>query len=193
MRADATVGLVDPISRARAFIGRGRYRVGAGGHDPRDLSPESLVGGRLGCDYAGFLAWCLGYSRHQRGFTSSADWVNADSMIEESETRGLWFLPLGGPELGAVVAYCSISLERDGQRDRVGHAALVVEHPPRWTSSESDWSAMHIIQCAPSIQRRTRYAIAETHAASWGRRASFRGACHPHWRARFLRYLRPPG
>lgn len=192
MRSAAVVFSSDPILRARSWLGRGRYLIGAGGYAPDEPSPESIVRGRRGCDYAGFLAWCLGYSRHQRGFTSSSDWINADSMIEEAETRASWFRPLAEPEPGAILTYCSISLERDGQRDRVGHAALIVERPFRWTSNDAAWAAMRIIQCAPSIQRRHRYAIAETHASAWAHRASFRGATHPHWRARFLRYLRHP-
>lgn len=148
--------------------------------------------GRRGCDYAGFLAWCLGYARHQRGFTSSSDWINADTMIEEAETRALWFTPLLEPEPGAVLAYCSIALERDGRRDRLGHAALIVERPPRWTISDAAWTALRIVHCAPSHQRRLGHAIAETHAASWAHRATFRGITHPHWRTRYLRYLRGP-
>lgn len=189
MRPPAIVAPHDPILRARAQLGRGRYLVGAGGHDPTAPSPDSVVRGRRGCDYAGFLAWCLGYSRRQRGFTSSSDWINADTMIEEAETRALWFLPIAEPEPGAILAYCSISLDRDGQRDRLGHAALITSRPTRWTLADSSWSALRIIHCSPSIQRRHRHAIAETHAASWAHRASFRGISHPHWRARFLRYL----
>ncbi len=178
------------VIRAHSLVGQGRYTVGAGGRDASALTPDSVVRGRRGCDYAGFLAWCLGYDRHQRGFTPVSDWVNADSMICEAEIFGTWFRPLVTPEIGAVIAYCSIELERDGRRDRVGHAALVVEVPDRWTTSEAAWAAMRIIHCSPSIQRRRGHAIDETHAAAWAHRASFRGASHPRWRTRFLRYLR---
>jgi hypothetical protein len=111
-------------------------------------------------------------------------------MICEAETVGAWFQPLPAPEIGSVVAYCSIELERDGRRDRTGHAALVVDLPDRWTITEAAWTAMRIIHCSPSIQRRRGYAIDETHAAAWAHRASFRGTSHPRWRTRFLRYLR---
>jgi hypothetical protein len=178
------------VIRARSLVGQGRYVVGAGGRDPAARTPDSVVRGWRGCDYAGFLAWCLGYDRRQRGFTPSSDWVNADSMICEAETLGAWFRPLVTPEIGAVIAYCSIDLERDGRRDRIGHAALVVELPDRWSNSEAAWTAMRIIHCSPSLQRRCGHAIDETHAAAWAHRATFRGASHPRWRTRFLRYLR---
>lgn len=190
MRASQLLPAETAVIRARSVVGQGRYIVGAGGRSTSARTPDSVVDGRFGCDYAGFLAWCLGYDRHQRGFTAGSDWVNADSMICEAETSGGWFQPLLGPELGAVVAYCSIDLERDGRRDRTGHAALVVGVPACWNTSEAAWTAMRIIQCSPSIQRRRGYAIDETHAAAWAHRASFRGATHPRWRTRFLRYLR---
>lgn len=176
--------------RARSLVGQGRYVAGAGGREPTARTPEDMVRGRRGCDDAGFLAWCLGYDRHQRGFTAGSDWVNADSMICEAETLGAWFRPLIAPELGAIVAYCSIDLEHDGHRDRLGHAALIVDVPERWSTSEAAWAALRIIHCSRSIQRRRGHAIDETHAAAWAHRGSFRGASHPRWRTRFLRYLR---
>ncbi len=180
----------DPVSRARAWIGQGRYLLGAGGFDPAAPSPESLRLGRRGCDYAGFLAWCLGYARQQPGFTSAADWINADSMIEEAETRGSWFASIAEPEPGAIVAYCSVALERDGRRERSAHAALITAPPPRWTADAAAWTALRIVHCSPAIQRRHGFAIDETHAATWAHRATFRGISHPRWRTRFLRFLR---
>jgi hypothetical protein len=138
-----------------------------------------VVRGRYGCDYAGFLAWCFGYDRHQPGFTAGSDWINADSMICESETRGAWFQPLVAPEIGAVIAYCSIDLERDGRQARAGHAGLVVGLPDVWGSGDATWSALRIIHCSPSIQRRRGHGIGETHAAAWAHRASFHGSSHP--------------
>src|SRR5262249_33117222 len=159
------------VIRARALVGQGRYVVGAGGRDASARTPESIVRGRRGCDDAGFLAWCLGYDRYQPGFTPASDWVNAHSMIYEAETLRAWFQPLVTPETGAVSAYCSIELERDGRRDRAGHAALVVDVPDRWPPDDAAWTALRIIHCSPSIQRRRGHAIDETHAAAWAHRA----------------------
>jgi hypothetical protein len=178
------------LIRARSLVGQGRYVVGAGGRDAAAPSPDSVIRGRRGCDYAGFLAWCLGYNRHQRGFTCGSDWVNADTMICEAETTGAWFRPLATPEIGAIVAFCSIELDRDGHTDRAGHAALIAELPERWHPGDAAWAAMRLIHCSRSIQRRRGHAIDETHAATWAHRATFHGVSHPHWRARFLRYLR---
>ena len=190
MRSSELPVALKAVIRARSLVGQGCYVAGAGGHEASARTPDSVIRGRRGCDYAGFLAWCLGYGRHQRGFTPSSDWVNADSMICEAETLGAWFRPLVAPEIGAVIAYCSIELERDGRCDRAGHAALIVEIPDRWSTSDAAWTAMRIIHCSPSIHRRKGHAIDETHAAAWAHRAAFRGASHPRWRTRFLRYLR---
>jgi hypothetical protein len=189
MRSSDVHVLQRAVLRARSLVGHGRYIAGAGGRDPSARTPDSVVRGRCGCDDAGFLAWCLGYDRHQTGFTAGSDWINADSMICESETRDMWFRPLIAPELGAVIAYCSIDLEHDGQRTRAGHAGLVVAVPERWSTSESAWAALRVIHCSQSIQRRRGHAIDETHAAAWAHRASFHGTSHPRWRTRFLRYL----
>lgn len=180
----------DPIERARSQLGQGRYLLGAGGFDPDAPSPYTELRGRTGCDYAGFLAWCLGYPRRHPGLLGTSDWINADTMIEEAETRARWFSLLPEPEPGAILAYCTISLEHDGHRDRPGHAALIVERPPRWTLADASWAAMRIIHASPAIQRRYGHAIDETHAAAWAHRATFRGLTQPHWRTRFLRYLR---
>lgn len=190
MRSSELLPALKAVIRARSLVGQGRYVAGAGGHDASARSPDSIVGARRGCDYAGFLAWCLGYDRYQRGFTPGSDWVNADSMICEADTLGAWFRPLVAPEIGAVMAYCSIELERDGRLDRAGHAALIVRLPDRWSSGESEWAAMRIVHCSPSVHRRTGHAIDETHAVAWAHRASFRGASHPRWRTRFLRFVR---
>ena len=189
MQRSGTPPARDAVLRARSLVGTGRYLVGAGGRDPHGSTPDSIVRGRRGCDYAGFLAWCFGYDRYQRGFTYGWDWINADSMIAEAETLSAWFRQLPEPEVGAVVAYSSIALERDGRSDRAGHAGLVVALPPRWRTDDRDWAAMRIIHCAPSIQRRHGHAIDETHAVAWARRASWRGTSHPCWRTRFLRYV----
>jgi hypothetical protein len=179
-----------PVLRARSIVGTGRYLVGAGGRVPGAARPDSTVRGRRGCDAAGFLAWCFGYDRYQRGFARGWDWVNADSMIAESETFTAWFEEVVEPEVGAVVVYPSVALARDGRYDRVGHAGLVVERPTYWGADAEAWAAMRVIHCAASIQRRHGHAIGETHAVAWADRASCRGASHPRWRTRFLRYIR---
>jgi hypothetical protein len=179
----------DPLARAQSRIGTGRYVLGAGGVDPHAAIPDTAVGARRGCDGPGFIAWCLGYARHHPGFTHGWDWVNADSMIVEAETRGAWFLVVSRPEVGAVLAYPSVELERDGRRDRLGHAALILDVPTGWSGTEAAWSKLRVAHCHSSIQRRRGYAIDVTHAVAWAQRASFRGASHPGWRTRFLRYV----
>jgi hypothetical protein len=180
----------EALARARSRIGTGRYLAGGGGLDPRAAVPDSSLGHRRGCDAAGFLAWCLGYPRRQIGFAGGWDWVNADSMIVESETKAAWFRPLAEPEVGAIAVYPSIDHDRDGHADRLGHAGLIVGRPASWSLDASAWAALRVIHCSPSIQRHHGYAVDETHAAAWAQRASFRGASHSRWRTRFLRYVR---
>lgn len=178
------------VARARSFVGRGRYALGAGGRDPGAATPESKVGGRPGCDAAGFVAWCLGYDRYQPGFAGAWDWVGPDSMIADAESARAWFDTLPGPEVGALIAYPSIDLERDGRTDRAGHVGLIVEAPALWSRADTAWTAIRVVHCARSLQRRVGHAIDETHGVGWSQRATFRGHAHPRWRTRFLRYLR---
>jgi hypothetical protein len=107
-------------------------------------------------------------------------------MIAEAETAGRWFQPLAAPELGAVIVYPSVELERDGARARASHLGIISAVPASWLDRE--WTALRVIHCSASLQRRLGHAIDETHAVAWARRATFRGATHPRWRTRFLRY-----
>lgn len=180
----------DPIERARAFVGRGRFVLGAGGRDPSAPTPETAVGRKVGCDSAGFIAWCLGYDRYQPGFAVGWDWVGPDSMITDAETSNLWFEVVPVPEPGALVVYPSIDLELDGRTDRAGHVGLVVATPPLWHRTDPAWSGLRVIHCARGLQRRVGHAIDETHGVAWSQKASFRGHSHPRWRTRFLRFRR---
>jgi hypothetical protein len=155
------------LTRARAFVGRGRFLQGAGGRDPGAPGPEGACGSRVGCDGPGFVAWCL-----------------------EAESTGRWFQPLAIPEVGALIVYPSIELVRAGRIDRRGHVGLIAVAPPSWPRHDARWTALRVIHCAASLQRRHGYAIGETHAVAWSSRATFQGQSHPRWRTRFLRYVR---
>ena len=181
------------ISRARRFVGRGRYVEGAGGRAPAADGPEGRIGSRLGCDGPGFVAWCLGYDRYQPGFAGGWDWIEPDAMIVEAESTARWFRSLALPERGALIVYPSISLVRAGRIDRRGHVGLISLAPPDWTSHDARWSTLRVIHCAASLQRRHGFAIGETHAVAWSSRATFQGHSHPRWRTRFLRYVRERG
>lgn len=178
------------LTRARAFVGRGRFLQGAGGRDPKAPGPFGACGSRVGCDGPGFVAWCLGYDRYQPAFAGSWDWVEPDAMILEAESTGRWFQPLAIPEVGALIVYPSIELVRAGRIDRRGHVGLVAAVPTSWPRDDARWTALRVIHCAASLQRRHGHAIGETHAVAWSSRATFQGQSHPRWRTRFLRYVR---
>lgn len=178
------------LTRARAFVGRGRFLQGAGGRDPGAPGPEGACGSRVGCDGPGFVAWCLGYDRYQPAFAGGWDWVEPDSMILEAESTGRWFQQLAIPEVGALIVYPSIELVRAGRSDRRGHVGLIAVVPTSWPRDDARWTALRVIHCAASLQRRHGYAIGETHAVAWSSRATFQGQSHPRWRTRFLRYVR---
>ena len=178
------------LTRARAFVGRGHFLLGAGGRDPRAPGPEGACGSRVGCDGPGFVAWCLGYDRYQPAFAGGWDWVEPDAMILEAESTGRWFQPLAIPEVGALIVYPSIELVRAGRIDRRGHVGLVAAAPTSWPRDDARWTALRVIHCAASLQRRHGHAIGETHAVAWSSRATFQGQSHPRWRTRFLRYVR---
>lgn len=177
------------VTRARAFVGRGHFLQGAGGRDPGARGPEGVCGSRVGCDGPGFVAWCLGYDRYQPGFAGGRDWVEPDAMILEAESTARWFQPLATPEVGALIVYPSIELVRAGRIDRRGHVGLVAAAPANWPRDDARWTALRVIHCAASLQRRHGHAIGETHAVAWSSRATFQGHSHPRWRTRFLRYV----
>lgn len=53
------------VERARRAIGQGtRYRLGAGGRDPRSEQPGRRAVAWLYCDCSGFAAWCVGVDRY---------------------------------------------------------------------------------------------------------------------------------
>lgn len=57
---------VKAIARARSMIGKGiRYKLGAGGRNPNNATPETFRDGVLGSDCAGFVAWSWGFDRLQ--------------------------------------------------------------------------------------------------------------------------------
>lgn len=54
------------VIRARSLVGQGRYIVRAGGRDATARTPDSVVRGRRGCDYAAHPRWPTRFLRYLR-------------------------------------------------------------------------------------------------------------------------------
>lgn len=165
---------VDRAQRIAAMPSR--YVLGAGGRDPRALTPFTMRDGVLGSDCVGFTSWCLGHDRYQpKTFPRYDGWINTDSLMADANDARTWYGPVSRPEPGDVVVFPSIY--RDGQRRRMGHIGLVVDVPDDFPEDfhfahhdRSLWlTRVAVIDCAGARSRREKgYAVAQTTAAaSW--------------------------
>lgn len=110
----------DVITRARTattmFV---RYRLGAGGRDPRSESPADE---HSECDCSGFVAWCLGLARkvtHPAYVRFNGGWLSTDAMVHDALSVG-GILDAVTPDdvrAGDVAVY--------GNGPRVGHCAIM--------------------------------------------------------------------
>lgn len=185
------------LRRARSMIGeRLNYVLGAGGRNPRALTPASTitVGGleRTGCDCSGFVAWVLGYDRYQPDdFDYMGGWISTDGMLGKwDKTKECWtpdpdwFELLEAPTPGCLVVYGAVDLDHDGQKERIGHVGIVSHCDPVWSHTTN-----RVIHC--SAQRvKPGFAVQETNGEVWKRAALVRGRHHKRFEAVFLRPLK---
>jgi hypothetical protein len=134
------------VEHARSFVGRGtRYRLGAGGMDPR-VEPGQLES----CDCSGFMAILMGISRKQadKGKPWSADipWIETTAIVRDAVGAQQLCVRIRDSIPGCFVAY--------GDTDHhEGHCGVVTETIGR--------QATRGIDCASGIYRRTGDAIHE--------------------------------
>jgi len=192
------------IARARSLLGQHLpYILGGGGRNPGALTPATdvyrddgtLVG--RGCDCIGFVAWCCGFDRFQRGFPYYGGWINCDSALGgwyqgpngmEWHPAARYFRVLPRPQPGCWLVYPSIDLDHDGKRDRIGHVGLVESCvPPDQTWS---WQTTTVLQCSSTASRQTNgNSITRTDAQLWGKAEYYKGHSSPRWAAVFLEPL----
>jgi cell wall-associated NlpC family hydrolase len=122
----AEAELPESVIRARSMVGRGMYKLGAGGRNPAAETPFDSDGR---CDCSGFLAWCVQRPRVvdvDPGPGRDEVWFYTDQL--EADARGKVKGDLGDgvpweqAQPGDLVVY--------GAGPRVGHCGLVVEVGP---------------------------------------------------------------
>jgi hypothetical protein len=164
----------DVIKKAKSMLGKGiRYKLGAGGRNPNNRTPETIRDGILGCDCAGYVAWAWGFDRFQeanmwytrrpgqfnpavpikeghpvgyRAFDYYGGWINTDSMMEDSlDNNNDWFINLDSPVPGCIVSYGSTG---KGSSRRIGHEGLVIAAPAVFDRENPEhWRRLEVIDC----------------------------------------------
>lgn len=149
------------LARARSALGRGiRYRLGAGGMDPRSESPADA---NNECDCSGFVCWALGISRqtdHPLYVGFNGGWINTDAMVHDAGSPTGFFTRLAEPRVGSIIVYGAKPPSR-----RVGHVGIVtaLEHGG---GVERVASVLH---CSHGNHARTAEALGETDASAFRR------------------------
>jgi hypothetical protein len=144
--------LPESVRRARAWVGKGRYCLGAGGRDPKAADPwgpcvhpkehSHAAAGRVFCDCSGFQAWIFGLPRKSRdGVWFYTDALAADAAGQVKGDLGDG-IPWAQAQPGDLVVY--------GAGPRVGHVGLV--------SACDATGPSRVIHC----QSRGRVAVVET-------------------------------
>ncbi len=148
----------DAIKRARGMTRFGKYVLGAGGFHPAHHDPQAphWKHGRVGLDCSGFLFWCWGVSRTQRG-ADGIEHLNTDWLVQDARGERRRVELVDSPQPGDAVVF-------GGHRDRkgvrkVGHCGIVTGVTG---GSGSIFAALRVIHCSSGNQRRFGYAIEET-------------------------------
>lgn len=151
----------DFLARARSAVGRGvKYRLGAGGMDPRSESPGNV---NNECDCSGFVCWALGISRqtdHPLYVRFNGGWINTDAMVHDAEVSTGFLTRIPEPRVGCIVVYASKPPAR-----KVGHVGIV-------TTVETDWGklrAARVLHCSHGNDSTKGDALRETDVAVFRR------------------------
>ena len=116
----------DLLARARSAIGREvRYRLGAGGMDPRGEDPENV---NNECECSGFACWALGISRqtdHPLYVRFNGGGINTNAMVHDAGSPTGFFTRLVEPRAGSIVVYGARPPRR-----KVGHVGIVMAIKP---------------------------------------------------------------
>lgn len=147
------------LDRARSALGRGiRYRLGAGGMNPRSESPADA---NNECDCSGFVCWAFGISRqtdHPLYVRFNGGWINTNAMVHDAGSPTGFFTRLAEPRVGSIIVYGAKPPSR-----RVGHVGIV-------TAVKTDGGVARVarvLHCSHGNHARTAEALGETDAAAF--------------------------
>ncbi len=132
-----------------------------GGTDPDANMPCDEATGFADC--VGFVAWCQGFDRYQKGkFPLYDGYINTDSMIDEATQQKKWFVLQSRPQVGDMIVGATY---RDGLlRKHIGHIGVIV--------SVSDWdgqglAGISVVHCSPGNYKYGPSAIFKTNGLVW--------------------------
>jgi hypothetical protein len=155
----------DVVARALAFVGQGRYELGAGAPFPARTpfaEADNPIPGH--CDCSGFVAWCAKYKR--------GPW-NTDGMVKDATrtARRFRLVPREAPvRPGDVIVYPGPDRDHDGERDAPGHCGIVVEVLPGFVRGKAEWwEHLRVAHCSRRHQDALG-AIRITDATLWAGR-----------------------
>lgn len=184
------------LTRARACTRiQIEYALGAGGRNPRSSDPrsEKLRNGirRFGLDCSGLVAHAIGFDRYQPNFIPWGGWVNTDSLIEDALGLRQLVEQVMYPEVGALLCFPGVDYDSDGDRDRIGHVAIVssIARVAEWDPNAPQYHLVDIIDCAGSNSKLPGAVgdVAEHDARYFNGKATFRSRTSPRWATKILR------
>lgn len=124
-----------------------------GGDDPQaEHCADWSFGYRtLTSDCVGFMAFCAGFSRRQKGFRGlNGEWLNTDSIISDAEHLMRFFRPvMGGERVLPGDLLVSRSTFALGIRVKDGHCGVIIRPRP------SDAFEHLVVDCSPRHGRTT--------------------------------------
>lgn len=144
------MNLAEVLQRALGCVGKGaRYALGKGGMHAAAPAPFSQ---EMECDCSGFVAWCLGVSRHtdhpwyQR---FNGGWLETTAIVRDAATPfGMFDLvPWVDAKLGHLLVYG----DRDGSQGHVGVVSGVDSNGPN-----------RVVHCSRGNFKAGGDAVAET-------------------------------
>jgi hypothetical protein len=147
--------------RAFRFVGDPSigYHLGAGGADPWAITPAAAhwKTGIVGLDCSGYVAYAWGMRRKQDESILAAygGYISCDSIVIDARGPRQIFEPIARPELGALVVYPGVDIDGDGDRDRIGHVAMIGPAlPAEWNERAPDFELLQVAHCSGSNWKR---------------------------------------
>lgn len=144
----------EAVARARSAIGsKCAYRLGKGGFSPTSPYPWNSAGE---CDCSGFIAWCLGVSRHTDNpwyKSFNGGWVETSAIVRDAKVPFGFFDEVTWEHAapGHLIVYGDFGGHQ-------GHVGIV---------NQADNGPTQAIHCSNGNFTRTQDAIQETGIAVW--------------------------
>ena len=180
------------INRFKTLLNKGiKYKLGAGGRNPNNKTPETFRDGVLGCDCAGAVSWAWGFDRFQdyslwlknrpgqfspdslsggeikgpgsdyNSFDYYGGWINTDSMLQDAFDNNNDWFE----HLDTPIPGCIVAYGSvgKGKDRRIGHEGLVIEAPVVFDRDNPEhWKRLKVIDC-----RSSKPAIAIRDGLTW--------------------------